>query len=76
MIPDDETLVAAYRRMHKQAVIQDKLDELIEDVDEDEVEVPVSLRHRVKKAIKADPTRPWDAVVREIAEQDQNEDGQ
>jgi hypothetical protein len=66
VIPDDATLVGAYRRMHKQAVIQHKIDELIEDLDEDEVEVPARLRQRIKKAIKLDPTRPWDAVMREI----------
>jgi hypothetical protein len=27
-----------------------------------------SLRHRIKKAIKLDPTRSWDDVVREIAD--------
>jgi hypothetical protein len=65
-IPDDETLADAYRRMHKQAVIQDKIDELIADLGDDDVEVPRGLRQRIAKAIKVDPTRPWDAVVREI----------
>ena len=74
VIPDDATLVGAYRRMHKQAVIQHKIDELIEDLDEDdEVEVPTELRQRVEEAIKLDPARSWDAIMRELAEQDQDE---
>jgi len=68
VIPDDKTLADAYRRMHKQAVIQDKIDELVKDLDENEAEVPARLRHRIKKAIKLDPTRSWDDVVREIAD--------
>ena len=59
--------------MHRQTVIQDKVDELIEDLDEDEVEVPAELRQRVEEAIKLDPARSWDAIIGEIAEQDQDE---
>jgi len=73
VIPDDETLADAYRRMHKQSVIQDKIDELIEDLDEEDVEAPTELRQRVEEAIKLDPARSWDAIIREIAEQDQDE---
>jgi hypothetical protein len=73
VIPGDETLADAYRRMHKQAVLQDKIEELIEDLDEDEVETPTELRQRVEEAIKADRARSWDAIIREIAEQDQDE---
>jgi hypothetical protein len=68
LIPDDDTLADAYRRMHRQAVIQEKIDELIEEADEDEVEVPAGLRQRVEEAIKVDSAQPWDAVVREIAQ--------
>jgi hypothetical protein len=68
VVPDDETLADAYRRMRRQAVIQDKIDELI-DLDEDDVETPTGLRQRVEEAIKVDPARPWDAIVREIVEE-------
>jgi hypothetical protein len=67
MIPDGDTLADAYQRMHKQAVIQDKIDELIEELDEAEIAVPANLRQRIEKAIRVDPTRSWDAVVCEIA---------
>jgi len=68
VIPDDETLAHAYRRMRRQAVIQNKIDELVEDLDEDEGKVPARLRPRIKKAIKLDPNRSWDEVVREIVD--------
>jgi len=67
VIPDDDTLADAYQRMRKQAVIQDKIDELIEELDEAEFAVPANLRQRIEKAIRADPARSWDAVVCEIA---------
>src|SRR5262249_11728273 len=73
VVPDDNTLADAYRRMHKRALIQDKIDELVEDLDEDEVEVPTELRRRVEEAIKLDPARSWDAIMRELAEQDRDE---
>jgi DNA topoisomerase VI subunit B len=68
VIPDGETLADAYQRMHRQAVIQEKINDLIEELDESEVEVPANLRQRIEKAIKADPTQSWDAVMREIAQ--------
>ena len=67
VIPDDATLADAYRRIRRQAAIQEKIDELVEELDGAEVKVPVGLRQRIEKAMKADPARPWDAVLREIA---------
>jgi hypothetical protein len=70
VIPDDKTLADAYRRMHQQAVVQARIDELIEGLDEDEVKIPTRLRQRIQQAIKADATRPWDAIMREIIEEE------
>ena len=67
VIPDDGTLADAYRRIRRQAAIQEKIEELVEALDGAEVKVPAGLRQRIKKAMMADPTRPWDAVLREIA---------
>ena len=67
VIPDDDTLADAYQRMHKQAVIQEKIDNLIEELDEAEVAIPGNLRQRIEKAIKADPTQSWDSVMRELS---------
>jgi hypothetical protein len=71
VIPDDETLADAYRRMHQQVVIQDKIEELVEELDEETGTIPDRLRQRVEEAIKLDPARSWDAVMREIVEHDQ-----
>jgi hypothetical protein len=73
-IPNDETLAHAYQRMRRQAIIQKKIDELVDELDEQEVKVPAGLRHRITKALKVDPTRPWDAVMREIAGEDQDDE--
>jgi hypothetical protein len=67
VIPDDDTLADAFHRMRKQAVIQEKIDDLIEEFDQSEVEVPANLRQRIEKAIKADPTQSWDSVMRELS---------
>jgi hypothetical protein len=67
VIPDDDTLADAYHRMRKQAVIQEKIDDLIEELDQSEVEVPANLRQRIEKAIKADPTQSWDSIMRELS---------
>ena len=32
-----------------------------------------AVQQRIKKAIKVDPKRPWDAVMRETAEEDARE---
>src|SRR5262249_8807594 len=55
------------------AALCERVKYLIEDLDEDEVEAPTELRQRVEEAIKLDPARSWDAIMRELAEQDQDE---
>ena len=35
ILPDDETLADAYRRMRRQAVVQERIDELLKDFDDD-----------------------------------------
>jgi hypothetical protein len=74
VIPNDETLAHAYQRMRRQAEIQKKIDKLVDELDEQEVKVPAGLRQRITKALKVDPTRPWDAVMREIAGEDQDDE--
>jgi len=73
VIPNDETLAHAYQRMRRLAAIQKKIDELVDELDE-RVKVPAGLRPRITKALKVDPTRPWDAVMREIADEDQDDE--
>ena len=74
VIPNDETLAHAYQRMRRLAAIQKKIDELVDELDEQEVKVPAGLRPRITKALKVDPTQTWDAAMREIADEDQDDE--
>jgi hypothetical protein len=73
VIPDDETLARGFRRMRNQAVIQNKIDELIQNLDADKVTIPSGLRQRITKGLKLDPARPWDDVMQEIIDQEQDD---
>ena len=66
VIPDDKVLADAYRRMHRQAVVQAKIDKLLDGLSEDEIEIPTGLRQRIAKEIKTDPTQSWDELLHEI----------
>jgi hypothetical protein len=66
VISDDNTLADAYRRMHKQAAIQKKIDQLVEEFNEDEETIPIALRRRILSALKFDPTKSWDEALREL----------
>jgi hypothetical protein len=70
VIPDSATLADAYARMHKQATIQDKIDELVAELDDSEIAIPPNVRQRIAKLIKAAPTRSWDSAMREIVEEE------
>jgi hypothetical protein len=75
VVPDDTTLADAYRRMHRQAVVQAKIDELIEDLDDDEVEIPGNLNDRVAAHLRENPATSWDDAVAEIASEAIDADG-
>ncbi|MDQ3561295.1 MAG: hypothetical protein M3453_19400, partial [Pseudomonadota bacterium] len=70
ILPDDETLSAAYRRMRRQARVQEIIDRTIAEADDTAVLVPDELGARVAAELKAAPDRSWDAVLRRIAEAD------
>ena len=56
-------------RAREQAVVQAKIDEVLEDLgDPDEEAVPDNLAIEVEKRLKDDPAITWDEAVREIAE--------
>jgi hypothetical protein len=74
VVPDDETLAEAYRRMHRQAVVQAKIDELVEELDEDEVEIPADLHDRVAAHLRDHAETSWDDAVAEIADEAIEED--
>ena len=73
--PDAATLEAAYRRAYLIASINRHVDDFLDEAqrDADEVAIPKNLGAQIKRAIGKDPSRPWDAVLAEIAEQDLEE---
>jgi hypothetical protein len=70
VVPDDDTLEAAYRRAYRIASINRHVGDFVDEAqrESDEVALPKDLGARIKRAIGKNPSRPWDAVVAEIAE--------
>src|SRR5262249_50266295 len=48
VIPDQDTLADAYRRMHRQATVQAAVDEAVEGLEDKEVPVTKGLQNRIK----------------------------
>ena len=63
IIPGEKVIAAAYRRMHRQAIIQAEIDRLIDSTDADKIMVPKGLRSRVEEKIQANPRQSWDEAV-------------
>ena len=68
IVPDDECLATAYRRAMQQALVQKKIDEVIDDIDDlgEEAPIPDDLREKVEERIE-DTAMTWDSIVREMA---------
>jgi hypothetical protein len=68
VVPRDDVLAEAWRRMRKQALVQKRIDEFLKDLDGEKVElVPADLAARIKKRLSDEPALRWDAVLRKIA---------
>jgi hypothetical protein len=68
LVPDDETLAAAYRRMSQQAILQERLDAIIDELDDEgDLEVPDDLRGKIEECHAARPELSWDAIVKHVA---------
>jgi DNA topoisomerase VI subunit B len=67
-IPGRDVLADAYRRFRRQAIVQKRIDELLETIDDEPSDVPADITDRIQAAIETDPARPWDDVLRDIAE--------
>ncbi|NUQ60905.1 MAG: hypothetical protein HUU20_00340 [Pirellulales bacterium] len=75
VIPDADTLADAYRRAYLIASINRHVDDFLDEArdEADEVQIPKRLAARIKKALREDPARPWDAVLADIAKEDLDE---
>jgi len=67
LIPDNETLVAAYRRAVFLRRVQKEEEKLREQIVEQSIEVPDSLTSMVRDELKDQPGLAWDEVVWHIA---------
>ena len=68
VIPDDETLGAAYQRARETADVQLIIDKAIRErrARSPQIIIPADLRARVEKALSKDRGRPWDEIVAEM----------
>ena len=69
LIPDAETLEDAYRRAYQIAELNRQIELLTEDADEKAklAGIPKTLAKLVRAALKANPAKPWDQAVADIA---------
>ena len=69
MIPEEDCLASAYRRAAKQAFVQEKIDDVIDEARElgESAEIPKDLRATVEERLHEDRAATWDSVVRDIA---------
>jgi hypothetical protein len=70
VMPTDETLADAYRRMRRQAVVQEHIDKALKELGNETSPVPVDLRAGIEDKLKADPAQRWDDVLCDLADQD------
>ena len=76
VVPGGDTLADAYRRMRKQALVQERINEALDELEDDDTEpvpIPDNLIGRIRERQSDDPALRWDAVLREIAEEDHEE---
>jgi len=76
VVPDDDVLELAYRRAMEIAIVREQLSEIEEAAHErvQEAGVPKSLAAKVRKRLKASPSKSWDQVIAELAAADVPED--
>jgi hypothetical protein len=69
VIPDDDTLATAYRRAVQADIMRDRLEEIVEEADEEasKTNIPKGLRRAIAKRLKQDPAIPWDQAVSDLA---------
>jgi hypothetical protein len=70
LLPDGDTLAAAYRRAARIEAVQAAVDAELVKANESAPIPPPDLEARVQDVIRAQPTLSWDAAVAEIAKQE------
>ena len=67
LVPDAETILEAYKRAVFLNRIQAKIEEIADEIEADEPDVPDGLHKRVTEILASRPTASWDRVVWDIA---------
>jgi hypothetical protein len=69
IVPNDDTLAAAYRRASEHVAIQRMIDDAVEAlrVKLRAMAIPTNLRAELERGLAEDPTRTWDSIVMELA---------
>lgn len=68
VIPDKQTLIDAYKRAVFLQKLEEKVDEIKEEIAEEKIDVPDNLTSRIKEEI-TDTAKSWDDAVWDIAEE-------
>jgi hypothetical protein len=66
VVPDETTLDKAYRRIRQQAKVQRVINEALDNMEEDEGDVPDTLAKKISELQNAEPTLTWDAALKRI----------
>jgi hypothetical protein len=70
VVPEEAALTAAYARMRRQALVQDRINEALAKLGDSATPAPHNLAARIAKKLEKDPARRWDDALRQIAEAD------
>jgi hypothetical protein len=63
VIPDDDVLAKTYKEFHRSNQLREQFEELEEDFEEDEIEVPKNLSKKVSAILKKHTDLRWDDAV-------------
>ena len=66
VVPDESTLDKAYRRFRQQATVQRVIDAALDELEDDDGEVPDTLAEQIRELQDADPTLTWDEALKSI----------
>ena len=72
VVPDNDVLESAYRRAMETAIVRERLRKIEKAAREQsqEAELPRALAVKVRKRLKASPSKSWDQVIAEMAAAD------
>jgi hypothetical protein len=71
VMPGGATLADAYRRMRKQALVQERINEVLDGLEDSALPEPIpdNLAARIGAILDQDPTMSWDVAVRQLVEE-------